>query len=128
MQTGVYPMNNRKPIKPLKKQILYWITLYELKCCYCGRKYDNVKNRRTVDHVMPKSRGGEIRIHNVLIACEVCNVKKSDTDLEDFIKQNKRVKENLRKYIEAVKENNIMINNKSYYNEIKWIKDIIKKD
>lgn len=40
-------------------------------CMYCGRKSD-----LTIDHVIPKSRGGKDVWENLTTACEKCNVKK----------------------------------------------------
>lgn len=41
-------------------------------CQYCGKRGD------TIDHVLPKSRGGRHSWDNVVIACRPCNAKKSD--------------------------------------------------
>ena len=43
-------------------------------CQYCG-KHDRCL---TIDHVMPKSRGGQSTWKNVVAACEPCNKKKAD--------------------------------------------------
>ena len=40
-------------------------------CMYCGSKND-----LTIDHVLPKSRGGKDVWENLTTACEKCNVKK----------------------------------------------------
>ncbi len=40
-------------------------------CMYCGKKTD-----LTIDHVLPKSRGGKDIWENLTTACEKCNVKK----------------------------------------------------
>lgn len=42
-------------------------------CQYCGKKSD-----LTIDHVIPKSRGGEDVWENLTTACEKCNVKKGN--------------------------------------------------
>lgn len=41
-------------------------------CQYCGSKAE------TVDHVVPRSRGGEHEWGNVVAACKRCNCKKRD--------------------------------------------------
>jgi 5-methylcytosine-specific restriction endonuclease McrA len=43
-------------------------------CQYCG----DVDNVLTVDHIHPKSRGGESNWINVVIACKPCNLKKGN--------------------------------------------------
>lgn len=47
-------------------------------CQYCERKGD------TIDHVQPRSRGGEHSWENVVIACRKCNFKKSDKLLSEL--------------------------------------------
>lgn len=42
-------------------------------CQYCGKKSD-----LTIDHVLPKSRGGRDVWENLTTACEKCNVKKGN--------------------------------------------------
>ena len=45
-------------------------------CQYCGEEfhYDEL----TLDHVLPKSRGGETSWENIVACCKNCNQKKSD--------------------------------------------------
>jgi 5-methylcytosine-specific restriction endonuclease McrA len=42
-------------------------------CQYCGTRDD-----LTFDHVVPRSRGGSTTWENVVAACSVCNLRKSD--------------------------------------------------
>lgn len=43
-------------------------------CCqYCGSRHD-----LTVDHVLPRSRGGESTWENTLTCCSGCNLRKAD--------------------------------------------------
>lgn len=42
------------------------------RCAYCPRRAD------TVDHVVPRSRGGKHRWENVVAACRRCNHRKRD--------------------------------------------------
>jgi 5-methylcytosine-specific restriction endonuclease McrA len=44
-------------------------------CCqYCGRRLPG--NQLSLDHVVPRSRGGQTTWDNVVCACIACNVKK----------------------------------------------------
>jgi 5-methylcytosine-specific restriction endonuclease McrA len=43
-------------------------------CCYCERAMRS--DEKTLDHVIPVSRGGQHSIANVAIACRSCNVRK----------------------------------------------------
>lgn len=49
------------------------------RCQYCGRQASNL----TVDHVMPRHRGGEHSWENVVAACPQCNRRKGDRTLEE---------------------------------------------
>ena len=46
------------------------------RCMYCGKRYN--ETRLTIDHVVPRSRGGQTNWTNVVTACIECNSKKSD--------------------------------------------------
>lgn len=52
-------------------------------CQYCGRSGVGM----TIDHVIPKSRGGTTCWENVVVACQKCNLKKgSRTPKESTLK------------------------------------------
>ena len=46
-------------------------------CQYCGST-----KKLTIDHVLPRSRGGQDTWENMVVACSSCNSKKGDTFLE----------------------------------------------
>jgi 5-methylcytosine-specific restriction endonuclease McrA len=46
-------------------------------CQYCG-----ATSRLTIDHVIPKSKGGDDSWENLVVACSKCNTLKSDKLLE----------------------------------------------
>ena len=52
----------------------------EYKCKYCGVKLG--KNGGTIDHIIPKSRGGKTTYANCVASCKSCNNKKADKTLE----------------------------------------------
>ena len=51
----------------------------EHKCQYCGAKGGDL----TVDHVLPRSRGGRSTWGNVVCSCRKCNAKKGDRTPEE---------------------------------------------
>jgi len=44
------------------------------RCQYCGRKFKT--SDLSIDHIVPRSRGGRTEWNNVVCACLACNVKK----------------------------------------------------
>src|SRR4051812_32807449 len=44
------------------------------RCVYCG----TTNGRLTLDHVIPRSRGGESSWENVVTSCAPCNLRKAD--------------------------------------------------
>ena len=48
------------------------------RCVYCG----TTSGRLTLDHVVPRSKGGESIWENVVTACAPCNLRKGDRTLE----------------------------------------------
>jgi 5-methylcytosine-specific restriction endonuclease McrA len=49
------------------------------RCVYCGSS----THRLTLDHVVPRSRGGESVWENVVTACSPCNLRKGDRLLDE---------------------------------------------
>ena len=49
------------------------------RCVYCGTS----TGRLTLDHVVPRSKGGESVWENVVTACAPCNLRKGDRLLEE---------------------------------------------
>ncbi len=47
-------------------------------CAYCGKYGD------TIDHILPKSRGGKSTYDNCVTACTHCNHKKSDKTIKEL--------------------------------------------
>ena len=50
-------------------------------CQYCGRQPGS--DSLTVDHVMPRSRGGDTTWENCVLACVECNFRKADRTPEE---------------------------------------------
>lgn len=48
-------------------------------CQYCGRQGKGL----TIDHVLPRSRGGWTSWENVVAACQPCNARKGNRTLEE---------------------------------------------
>lgn len=62
---------------PFSKQNIFVRDDYT--CQYCGKKH----TRLTLDHVFPKSRGGDYSWENIVAACPECNQRKADRTPEE---------------------------------------------
>jgi len=51
---------------------------FNCKCVYCGNSYDI--HELTLDHVKPKSNGGEDLTSNIVCSCRQCNQEKGSSD------------------------------------------------
>ncbi|NLS09945.1 HNH endonuclease [Nesterenkonia sp. MY13] len=65
----------RRPTAPSRRGIL---RRDQRNCGYCG------KTAATVDHVIPKARGGDSSWENLVACCGPCNVRKGDKTLEQL--------------------------------------------
>lgn len=61
------------PVKFSRDNVLY---RDEFTCQYCFTA--QAKSELTLDHVMPRSRGGETSWRNIVAACKPCNNRKAD--------------------------------------------------
>lgn len=55
------------------------------KCVYCSI---DIKNKYTIDHVIPISRGGKHSIENIVISCPTCNFSKHTKTLQEWLEFN----------------------------------------
>jgi 5-methylcytosine-specific restriction endonuclease McrA len=64
-------------------------------CAYCEIPMDintcNKPNSPTVDHIIPKSKGGTCDPFNLVCACRACNNAKGDLPLVVFIGLKRKV-------------------------------------
>lgn len=53
------------------------------KCHYCAGAL--ALGNATLDHIVPKSKGGPWKKTNMVVACEPCNKKRGDMDYQEFL-------------------------------------------
>jgi 5-methylcytosine-specific restriction endonuclease McrA len=51
------------------------------RCWYCGKLFED---DHTIDHVLPRSRGGKEDIENLVPCCKPCNSAKRDKTIIEF--------------------------------------------
>ena len=54
-------------------------------CIYCGKTYD--LSQLSIDHVHPRSRGGQDVATNVVCACTRCNQEKGSANVLDWMRE-----------------------------------------
>ena len=70
------PFTNQNELLPTRNMI-YKRDDYE--CQYCGTKHN-----LTIDHVIPRSKGGKDTWDNLVACCTTCNVKKGNKSLKEM--------------------------------------------
>ena len=51
-------------------------------CAFCGIGFDEAEF--TIDHIVPRAKGGSNKDENLLAACRPCNTSKNSADIEIF--------------------------------------------
>ena len=59
----------------------YLMEKWNRTCAYCGAK----NTRLEIEHIKPKSKGGDHRVSNLAIACHNCNQAKGNLEIEEFL-------------------------------------------
>lgn len=89
------PMRRDRPeerkwgkVSPVKRQLV--IERDGRRCGWCEREvFEDVPqtaaNRLTIDHRVPKAKGGTNHLSNLLVACGACNKRKADQHPDDFV-------------------------------------------
>lgn len=66
-------LQRRNARKKFRKDIL---EAWDNRCAYCGDE-----RAHTLDHIVPRAKGGSTKRGNLLACCPTCNLDKSDTDM-----------------------------------------------
>ena len=62
-------------------QWLMCVSYFNGQCAYCG----TTRGRLTADHLIPKSKGGQSDLSNIVPACEACNQSKADHEWREWL-------------------------------------------
>jgi 5-methylcytosine-specific restriction endonuclease McrA len=60
-----------------------WSAFYGMHCAYCTKECES---DYSVDHIIPRSKGGRNKFSNMVIACKKCNYEKGDKMPNEFRK------------------------------------------
>ena len=72
---------DRLPIRDVKYSRETLFGCYKYVCAYCGKTFE--KKDLTVDHIVPRCRGGKTTFDNTVPACKKCNFFKADKTLQE---------------------------------------------
>ena len=90
---------------PFKRKIFSKKSIFirdQYTCLYCGESFE--PSNLTLDHVLPKSRGGRSTWENLVTSCKRCNVRKRDrTPKEAGMKLQNRKKLNSLFFLHVVR-------------------------
>ncbi len=71
------------------------------KCTYSGEDFET-RDTKTIEHIIPQSLGGKNEYSNFLVVKRSWNSKRSSIPLDEFIKSNPQVKENIIKTVNSM--------------------------
>lgn len=64
-------------------------------CQYCGKTFSSRHNKLTIDHVVPRCKGGKHTWSNLVACCYPCNNSKGNKSLEEWGYSLKKVPQEL---------------------------------
>ncbi len=64
------------------------------KCAYSGLPFE-VHNTKTIEHIIPKSRGGSDDLGNLICIRKDKNIERSSKSLNEYINEHPEVKQNI---------------------------------
>ncbi len=71
----------KRPVftRRLSRREVFWRDKFT--CQYCSRRHSAA--HMSIDHVLPRSKGGQTNWENCVLACVKCNARKADRTLKD---------------------------------------------
>lgn len=71
-------------------------------CAYCKKSF-SAKLKPTVEHILPRSKGGANNIKNYLAVCADCNNKRGNKNFKEWLKSKPSLIENIKFYLSPLK-------------------------
>lgn len=72
---------DRLPLRDVKYSRMTLFERDKFTCCFCNKQFP--KSLLTVDHLIPRSKGGKTNWSNTVTACKPCNNLKADLSIEE---------------------------------------------
>lgn len=71
---------------------VYWRTILSEsqnhRCCWCGvrmTEHQGLSHSETIEHILPKSKGGKNHTNNYAVACHKCNSSRGTQTIDEFL-------------------------------------------
>ena len=80
--------NNGKSDKlPTKSPSRMLLKLYEIQNHNCPYCFNNMKDDIHIDHIIPLSKNGSNKVHNLILCCSYCNLRKNAKELDIWLSE-----------------------------------------
>ena len=76
--------SNKLPAKSPSKMLLKLYEIQNHNCPYCS---NNMKDDIHIDHIIPLSKNGSNEVHNLILCCSSCNLRKSAKELDVWLNE-----------------------------------------
>lgn len=86
----------REMNSPERGQFRAFLRALHPHCTYCGRP---INGKGTLDHLVPRCRGGRNVVENLVLSCGNCNSSKGGRDLEAWLARLDKIRANVAKLI-----------------------------
>lgn len=77
-------MHFHRPSRQLPKRVLIF-RRDGWRCAYCARSFRDEPSRLTLDHLVPRSRGGSNSARNLVAACAPCNEQRGNRPITEWL-------------------------------------------
>lgn len=105
--TSINPHCKKMKTNRMYRHKVNWFLLGQRRCHCCGTQLNWItghKNSASVEHLVPKSKGGTLKDLNCLIVCHSCNQKRKSINWISWVTRNNFPKSEwlINKYIVAL--------------------------
>lgn len=102
-----YRLISKNNDKTVSKHFLISLLNKSNNCAYCNIKFNN-DTEKSIDHIIPMSKGGQHSINNLIVCCKKCNSTKRAKSIDEFLKYNNN-RNNIIGIIEKIKKQNLQM-------------------
>jgi 5-methylcytosine-specific restriction endonuclease McrA len=105
-----FPSPNVKRRGGVRKKTMLFKDMATVNCCFCDKSL-SFKDA-TIEHIIPRSKGGTNSLSNLSLSCAPCNHRRHDIDFDLWKKSFSKKKDLLSQLISHLKKSNRFIERK----------------